>query len=313
MEFSVEEKEENRRETAGLRDETRRQGVTPMGTLSISTLPLASYLNRRYHDLEATLYIMSLLAGENVVDGFEFQLLAEWNALYPPLCMDTKYNRVFEWEISRKYTVQEIAGKVNKLELNVVSVHANRDIGVCLSSKNRELIQRGKRLIEDALYLADMIRAGVCVFHLWDTWIEDIDHDTIRETFGEVTSEYPEIKASVENIPTFEKSVTPYALADRYRWVTLDTKWALKYRELAKFRRIREKIVNVHLRGTCRKGKWLCGDSVRLFDDLLRKIWDEWQLCDLITLEPDEELKDIRWKDFTGGVSVLREHTARIG
>ena len=279
---------------------------TRMGLLSISSVPLASYLGRKYYDLEATLYVMTMLAKEDVVDGYEFQLLAEWNRHYPPICVDTKYDRKLEWELSRKHGVSEIARSINNLNLNIISVHANRDIGVCLCSKDEELIERGKKLIGNALSLASLVHARMCVFHLWDTWIEDIDFVNLKRLFKTCVRTHSQIKATVENIPTFGEGRSPLPVVKDYDWVTLDTKWAMKYGELEAYRSIKRKIANVHLRGEYRRGRWLFEGSARMFDEIRRTLRQTLKYSDLLTIEPAMELTDIKWRDLVRSISFFR-------
>jgi sugar phosphate isomerase/epimerase len=282
-----------------------------MGLLSISSTSLASYLGRKYYDLEATLYVMTMLAREGVVDGYEFQLLAEWNSRDPPICVDTKYDRKLEWELSRKHTVPEIAKSINNLNLNIISVHANRDVGVCLCSRDEDLVERGKKHIENALSLAQLVHARLCVFHLWDTWIEDIDFGALKRLFKACVGRYSRIKATVENIPTFGEGRSPLSVVKDYDWITLDTKWAMKYGELESYRSVRRKIANVHLRGEYRRGKWLFDGSSRVFEAIRRTIRQVLRFQELLTVEPSMELSNVKWKDFVGSISLLRGNTYR--
>ncbi len=282
-----------------------------MGLLSISSAPLAGFLGRKYYDLEATLYVMTMLAKENVVDGYEFQLLAEWNSHYPPICVDTKYDRKLEWQLSRKHSVTEIARSINNLNLNIISVHANRDVGVCLCSGDEDLVVRGKELIENALSLAKLVHARMCVFHLWDTWIEDIDYSSLEKLFKSCVRSYSRIKATVENIPTFGEGRSPLSVIKDYDWITLDTKWAMKYSELESYRIIRKKIANVHLRGEYRRGKWLFDGSSRLFEQIRQTIRKVLRFSALLTVEPSMELAEVKWHDLVEGISLLRINSNR--
>jgi sugar phosphate isomerase/epimerase len=277
-----------------------------MGLLSISSAPLASYLNRKYYDFEATLYVMRMLSSEKVVDGFEFQLLAEWNNDYTPICVDTKYDRKLEWELSHKYDVEEIAQKINDSDLNIISVHANRDIGVCLCSQEKALVDRGRELIENALSLAELVNAQICVFHLWDTWIEDIDYGVIKKLFKASVRGHPTIRSTVENIPTFGEGFSPLLVVKSYDWVTLDTKWAMMYGELDGYRSIKRKITNVHLRGEYKRGRWLFEGSSRAFNEIEQTLRRTWNYSGLVTIEPAAKLGDLQWRDLVKGISLLR-------
>jgi sugar phosphate isomerase/epimerase len=274
--------------------------------LSLSSISLPGFLGRRYYDLEATLFVMGMLSEEKVVDGFELQLLGEWNADYPPISVDSKYDRRMEWEICEKYSKEEIADGVRSRDLEVFSVHANRDVGVCLCSAEEELVSRGRRLMENALSLAEMVGAGICVFHLWDPWIEDIDFGRLRSTFGEVIRSYPGVKAAVENIPTYQKTRSPCELVQDYDWTTVDTKWAVMYGELEAFARLRERIVNVHLRGTLRRGSWRFEGSSTAFDEIIETVLRDWGYDGLVTVEPEDDLSGLQWNEVVHGFAVLR-------
>ena len=111
-------------------------------------------------------------------------------------------------------------------------------------------IDRGKKLIHESLGLADRLGAAVCVFHLWDTWREAFDPDSLQDVFQEIAICYPGVKAAVENVPTHLDSFTPFDLVKRFRWITLDLRWAALYDELGRFEPLQDRIANVHLRGT---------------------------------------------------------------
>ncbi len=275
--------------------------------LSVSSAPLTSYLNKPYYDLKATVYIMKMLAEEHVVDGFEFQLLAEWNPNYPPLDKDTRYDRQLEWENSRKYTEEQIADLLGGYGFTILSVHANRDIGICLCSTDEKLRKRGRELIERALVLTERLSAPVCVFHLWDTWLAEIDFEAIKRDITSLASEHPEVKASVENLPTYITDTTPFEIVRKYEWVTLDTKWADMYDELDKFDTIKEKLANIHVSGTYRGGRWLLTDSHVKFEQTLVKARELWEASRLLTIEPSGEFNDVKWKNLVAGIRLFRE------
>jgi len=284
--------------------------VTEKRVLSLSSIALPSFLGRMYTDLETTLFVMGMLTEEHVVDGFELQLLGEWNPDYPPISVDSKYDRRMEWEICEKHSTEEIASGVRSRGLAVYSVHANRDVGVCLCSEDGELVSRGRKLMENALSLAERIGAGICVFHLWDPWIEDIDFGRLRRFFLEVCGSYPDVKAAVENIPTYQKKRSPYQLVMDYEWTTVDTKWAMMYGELDAFAGLRERIINVHLRGTLKRGAWRFEGSTTGFDEIMETVLRGWGYEGLITVEPEEELSGLQWGEVFHGFNVLRRTIA---
>lgn len=142
-------------------------------TIAISVAPLNRLTGRRYDDLSNTVTIMQQLLTARVVDGFEFQNLAEWDARTLP--RDEGERRFSAWETSEKHTVAQLAATLADGNLPVLSIHANRDVGTCLCSEQPADGARGRELIHESLWLAQAVDAGICVFHLWDTWKETFD------------------------------------------------------------------------------------------------------------------------------------------
>ncbi|MBU0705577.1 MAG: hypothetical protein KKC18_17165, partial [Chloroflexi bacterium] len=189
-----------------------------MNPISISVAPTTKVIGKRYTDLSGTIELMERLWQESVVDGFEFQNLAEWEAENPP--RDEREKRFAAWNDSQKYTTEEIVASVQKTGLPILSVHANRDVGICLCSGQEDDSDTGKRLIHEALYLAEKVGASVCVFHLWDTWKEAFDSSALQDALYEVALQYPCVKPSVENVPTHLAGFTPFELVRRFEWIT---------------------------------------------------------------------------------------------
>ncbi len=54
----------------------------------------------------------------------------------------------------------------------------------------------------------------MCVFHLWDTWKEQLDQSVVESALREIPARYPRIKASVENVPTRLVGYTPSNWSD---------------------------------------------------------------------------------------------------
>ena len=170
-----------------------------MNIISISTAPSNQLVGKPFYDLYATLEVMQKFWAEAVFNGFEFQNVAEWNAENPP--RDEGERRLTYWTDSQKYTIDQIATFLGALGLPVHSVHANRDIGICLCSGQPEEIDVGRRLIHESLSLAEQVRASVCVFHLWDTQSEEFDTAFVHDTFAEIAAQYPSVKASARTSP----------------------------------------------------------------------------------------------------------------
>lgn len=272
---------------------------------SISTVPLATYMHRKYYDLGATIYVMKILMREGVVDGFELELLAEWNPHFAPVQKDTKYDRKFEWEESRKYDVLQLIEIVNRADAPILAVHANRDIGLLLCSRQQQLVDRGAGLIAGALEVARGVGAGTCVFHLWDPWSATVDHEGLRALLGRLVSGTG-VRAAVENIPTYTPGYTPFEAVKGFDWITLDMKWAHHYNELERFREIRARIADVHLHGSLVDRLWTLNGTHIDFAALVRMLAEEWGYDGLVTLEAETDFAGLRWSQIISGISALR-------
>lgn len=267
--------------------------------LSISIAPASLVNQRPYYDLPGAIDLMERLLRAEAVDGFEFQNLAEWDAREPPRAEREK--RSDAWNSSPKYTVQEVADWLRRANLPILSVHANRDVGICLCSDRATDIDRGRVLIHESLYLAEQVGASVCVFHLWDTWREAFDLAVLQSVLNEAAPQYPRVRASVENVPTRLMGSTPFEMVSQFEWVTLDLRWAALYNELDRFKSIKERIINVHLRGRLDGTRWVLDDGPFGFYQALDTMRSQWKYSGLLTMEPD----GLRHGDWGGLVSAL--------
>ena len=252
--------------------------------ISISVAPATRAMGRAYYDLEGSLALMHWLWQRSAVDGFEFQILAEWDAHHPP--RDDAESRFAAWSESARYTVEELSGHLREAGLPVLSVHAERDVGICLCSGDRQEVERDRLLIHQALSLAEGVGAGACVFHLWDTWKVDFDVAILARILQEIAAGYPRVKAAVENVPTHLAGHTPFDLAQRFEWITLDLRWAAMYDELGRFEAVKERLVNVHLRGRLAGERWALDDAPFGFYEALGLIRHGWGYSGLLTMEP---------------------------
>jgi sugar phosphate isomerase/epimerase len=277
--------------------------VSTTNLLAISIAPAIAIVRKRYYDLPGTIAFMQQLLQEGVVDGFEFQNLAEWDATNPP--RDEAERRVDAWQDSARYTVDEICTRLQETGLPIFSIHANRDVGICLCSQGEQDVQRGRQLIEESLSLAERVSAQVCVFHLWDTWKESFDPDFLKGIVAEISPHFPSVRMAVENVPTHLPGFTPFELAKEFSWVTLDLKWVSLYDELEEFEAIKERIVNVHLRGQLQGNKWVLPNAPFQFYEVLNKIRNKWRYSGLITMEPDG-LHQASLDDFELAMATLR-------
>jgi hypothetical protein len=246
---------------------------------------------------------MRRLWEEAMIDGFEFQNLAEWDDDCPP--KDEAEKRLAAWNESLKYTVDEIATLVQETGLPILSVHANRDVGICLCSDQEHDVNRGKELIHESLYLAEKISASICVFHLWDTWKEAFDLSFLQSILHEIAPQYPRVKASVENVPTHLEGFTPFELVRRFEWITLDLQWAAMYDELDRFESMKRQLINIHLRGRLVGSEWVLDGAPFGFYEALDTIRNKWGYTGLLTMEPGG-LRNGDWERLVIAMSSLR-------
>jgi hypothetical protein len=272
--------------------------------ISLSIAPAAGVISRRYYDLPAILDLMHRLWHESVVDGFEFQNLAEWNAAGPP--RDEGPRRLAAWQDSERYTTAELADHLRAAGLPILSVHANRDVGICLCSGDRQDLIRGTTLIHESLSLAQEVGAPVCVFHLWDTWKEDFDLAVLHRALSQAAAAFPAVKASVENVPTHLPGSTPFDLVGQFQWITLDLGWAALADELGRFEAVTDRVANVHLRGRLQDGRWVLDNAPFEFYEALHTIRREWDYRGPLTMEPSG-LRDGDLEGLCATMASLRE------
>ncbi len=273
--------------------------------------PLVKVLGRPYYDLDATIELCRRFLAAGVVDGFELQNLAEWDARSPP--RDERQNRLAAWTQSAKYTVDALAGRLNRAGLPILSVHANRDVGICLCAEQTQEVEHGKRLIEEALALAEAVRAGVCVIHLWDTWKEAFDPARLKGALDEAAARHPGVRTAVENVPTHLPGCTPFDLARAFEHITLDLRWAALYDELDRFAEIHEHIVNVHVSAALAGDRWAVRDewfplgrATFTLSAAMRKICVEWGYTGPLTVEASGVLPDAPFESLAVAMRALR-------
>ena len=253
--------------------------------ISISVAPTTRVIGRCYYDMPGTIELMHRLWQVSMVDGFEFQNLAEWDAANPP--RDEANKRLAAWEDSQRHTVDELANLLQAAGLPIQSVHANRDIGICLCSGDEQDMRRGQSLMHQSLSLAENVGAPVCVFHLWDTWKEDFDPAVLQCALREAATHHPGVRAAVENVPIRLPWATPFDLVQQFEWITLDLQWAGMYDELDRYEPLIDRVVNVHLRGRLEGRTWLLENAPFGFYEALHLLTQEWGYSGLLTMEPN--------------------------
>ena len=271
--------------------------------ISASTAPIAGFGDKAYYDLLGTIGLMKKVFAESVVDGFELQLEPEWDRENAPLT-DADWA---DWTETPKFTVEEIVKLVKSEGLSILSVHASRDVGSYLCSQKERDWEKGKRVVYDSLSVAESLRAEVCVFHLWDTWKSIFDLKNVEGMFQSMARQFPKVKASVENIPTHLEDHSPFLLVKSLEHVTLDLRWASMYRELDTFESIIDRIVNVHLRGSLKKSKWVLERSNFDFYEALEKIRKTWGYSGLLTVEPEGRIDGSLFRSFLQAMRSLKK------
>ncbi|MBD3407725.1 MAG: hypothetical protein GF411_16525 [Candidatus Lokiarchaeota archaeon] len=262
-----------------------------MNQVSITTTPLASLTDNPYYNLSGIVQGAKLLHEKIPTINFEFQNMAEWVQECEPRDSKTKGHRSKAWNLSKKYTVQEIADVLKEANLPILSIHANRDVGICLCSNDDTEIELGKNMVNDSFYLAESVGAKVIVFHFWDTFKQSFDIKYLKTTLDQFSKDFPSIIPSVENVPTHLEGSTPYDLASYFDAVTLDIRWAAMYDELGKFPEILDRIVNIHMRGTLGRDSYTLENAPFSFDDAMHKILDDWGYSGILTFEPEHMIK----------------------
>lgn len=282
-----------------------------MRSLSLSTGSLSHLLGKEYHDFEAILSLMKTLHSTAAIDGFEFQKIAEWDSVSPPRDEYKEGNhagaRVRAWQSCSKYKIEGVANSILSAGLPILSIHANRDVGICLCAGGEADIKRGEDIIHETLFLCEAVRSQVAVFHFWDTWEKYIDVAPLIHTLDYFQSGHPDIRVSVENVPTSVEGLTPFDLANQFKWVTLDTRWACRYDELERFHSLLPRIVNIHLRGRLADRQWVLDSSTQTFDEVINLIRKQWRYSGLITLEPEGGYRGATVEDLVDALKLLRK------
>jgi hypothetical protein len=269
--------------------------------ISVSSAPIAGLGGKEYYDLLGTIEVMKKILEEEVVDGFELQLEPEWDRENAPLT-DIDWA---DWNKTPKFTAEEIVELVKGLP--ILSVHASRDVGNYLCSDNERDWEKGKRVILDALSVAEMLRVEICVFHVWDTWKSRFDLHNVESIFLKIAEQFPKVIASVENVPTHLDGHSPFLLVKSFEHITLDLRWASMYNELEAFESIVSRLANVHLRGSLKKNKWFLDRSELDFYETLNKIRNDWKYSGLLTVEPEGRIDPSLFKSFLQAMSSLNE------
>lgn len=217
--------------------------------IAISTGSLPRLEGKQFYELSSVIRVMERLLRESEIDGFEFALLPEWDSENAPL---TPSDAPKDCE---KHSVKEVLAALRNQSFPILSVHANRDVGNYLCSEDSAMVRKGMRLMIECLDFARKMDSRVCVFHFWDTWKEAFDLNRLLEIYKKYQEKYADVELSIENIPTKYKGKTPFQIANSFRHVTLDFKWASLFNEFDSFTEAFEHVDNVHIQGKMEGGR----------------------------------------------------------
>jgi hypothetical protein len=128
----------------------------------------------------------------------------------------------------------------------------------------------------------------------------------VESIFLKAAEEFPGVKASVENVPTHLEGYSPFMLVRSFKHVTLDLRWASMYNELDAFESIVGSLVNVHLRGSLKRSKWVLERSDFDFCEALNKIRKEWRYLGLLTVEPEGRIDGSLFRSFLQAMLSLK-------
>jgi sugar phosphate isomerase/epimerase len=220
-----------------------------MNRVSISTGCLPRLEGRQFYELESVLRMMRRLMKESRADGFEFVLLPEWDSDGPPL---TPSSAPLDCE---KHAVDEVAEELRTRDFPILSVHANRDIGNYLCSGDTDEVNRGIRLIDECLSFTKAVGSQICVFHFWDTWKLSLNLPRLEAIYRRFQTAYPDVEASIENVPTRHEGKTPFQIMRGFKHKTLDLKWASMSNEFDAFSESFTGVDNVHVQGRLQAGR----------------------------------------------------------
>lgn len=219
-----------------------------MSLIALSTGWLPRLENRPYYDLSSVFNVMNRFSRKHVIDGFEFGLLPEWDSENPPL---TPSEAPLTCE---KHSLHEILGLLNQKGFAVLTAHASRDVGAYLCSESMLDYAKGVRLVNDSMEFCHAIGSGVCVFHFWDPWKQNLDAARLHKVYGECVGSVSDVELSIENIPTVLEGTSPFRLIEGFERVTLDLKWASMFSEFDSFFEVIDKVDNVHVQGKYHDG-----------------------------------------------------------
>ncbi len=268
----------------------------------VSSAMLPKAIGKEFTDYTAIPIVYSQLE----VDGIELVLLPEWDNHYPPITPTSA-----DWNLCQKISGVEIINCFKQLQINIPSIHLNRDIGNLLCSNDQMLVERGQRILEENLEVASKLNSDIVVLHLWDTFKKQIN---IKDLFNKVyeVSQYFSVKLTIENIPISVQSINSLQAWSTLKKImpneygfTLDLNWCSLYDNFEELLKEFSSIYNIHVQGYLNEHKRLVPrvgnlDLMKSIDKLKSLNYNHY-----ITLELSK-VTDV--SDFIQSLKVIRKH-----
>lgn len=192
------------------------------------------------------------------VDGIELVFLPEWDSDHPPLT-PTSAN----WNTTPKINEHNLVNYILSHNINVPSIHLNRDIGNLLCSKDPNQIEIGQKILDQNLKACDLINADIAVLHLWDTYLQNINLTELFKRVYEVSQTYS-VRLTIENIPISNQTINSEQawsllseMMPKHYGFTLDLNWCSLYNNYHELIKYFDSIYNVHVQGFINQDKQL--------------------------------------------------------
>lgn len=280
--------------------------------LSVSTSPLNTHMDIRtpYYDLQSTAEVMDRILADCDIDGFELQLMEDWNKKNPPLSYSHD-RKIANWKKAPDYSADDIVNMLLPLRDSILTIHANKDIGILLCSDNKKEVSIGLYLLQEALTISQRLQAKHCVVHLWDYWKEHFDFPRVCRLIEEMSSE----KICVENVPTHYMGKKPNQMLTDFKSITLDVKFAYMFDEITAYKGLCSRIRNVHLSGRLADGTWniqqVPEDNIgSTLGEIIENLIGSWGYQGIFTVESIP--KDQTWADTVKGLNRLQNLIKRM-
>jgi hypothetical protein len=257
-----------------------------------------------YYDLQSTVEVMDRILSDCEIDGFELQLMEDWNKKNPPLSYSHE-KKISNWKKAPDYSADDIVNMLLPLRESILTVHANKDIGILLCSENEKDVNIGLHLLHEALSISKRLQAKHCVVHLWDYWKEHFDFPRVCRQIVELGSD----NICVENIPTHYMDKKPNQMLADFDSITLDVKFAYMFDEIMAYEGLCSRIRNVHLSGHLSDGAWHVEQVPKenmgsTLEEIIKNLVGAWDYQGIFTVESIPN--DQTWAATMEGLNRLK-------